>query len=177
MAPVTVPWDPAPGEGPKPYEAFVRYRDQGPQRSLRVVGESLGKSSELIERWSRTYGWVARVGAYDLHVDQVRRQAAEAEIAKMSARYAAIAAATSSKIVERLRTLAPDELRAGDIGPLLRHSYEIESKARGVPDRLEISGSLASSNEWAQTRGAILGALSDHPEALAAVLDALGGTR
>ncbi|MDB6035845.1 MAG: hypothetical protein JWM16_6183 [Verrucomicrobiales bacterium] len=39
-------------ESARAFEAFSVYLNMGPERSLAAVGQKLGKSGSLIERWS-----------------------------------------------------------------------------------------------------------------------------
>jgi len=59
------PWDRQKSETRKAFEAFLCYRDMGDARRLVLVGEKLGKSEALMERWSCKWGWVDRVAAYE----------------------------------------------------------------------------------------------------------------
>lgn len=70
-------WERQPEETARAYEAFVVYRDLGPARSLAKVGQALGKSTGLMERWSRTHEWVARVEALEARDEMLRREAIE----------------------------------------------------------------------------------------------------
>lgn len=65
-------------ESAKAFAAFKTYLDLGPERSLVLVADKLGKSKTLIERWSRKYEWPARVQAHATHLADVERKAAEA---------------------------------------------------------------------------------------------------
>ena len=65
-------------EGAKAFEAFSVYLNLGPDRSLAAVGQKLGKSVGLIERWSRKFDWPARVQAHAAHLAVVEREATEA---------------------------------------------------------------------------------------------------
>jgi hypothetical protein len=67
-----------PKESEKAYGAFSLYLSMGPERSLAAVGQKLGKSVGLLERWSRKYDWAARVQAYAAHMAVVEREATEA---------------------------------------------------------------------------------------------------
>lgn len=98
--PTPLSWQvPAAHESDKAWAAFCRYRDQGGSRSLVRVGQELGKSRVLIERWSAAFDWVERVRAYDAHCAEQARTAAEAEhTARITAyreRAAKIGAATA----------------------------------------------------------------------------------
>lgn len=61
-------WTRRDGETSVAYEAFKEYLHQGTARSLASVGEALGKSTPLMERWSSLHDWVARSRDYDSYV-------------------------------------------------------------------------------------------------------------
>ena len=65
-------------ESSKAFAAFSLYLSLGPQRSLAAVGQKLGKSKVVIERWSTKFDWVSRVQAYAAHMAVVEREATEA---------------------------------------------------------------------------------------------------
>ncbi len=67
-----------PRESAKAFAAFSLYLSLGPQRSLAAVGEQLGKSKTLMERWSRKFGWPARVAAQAAQLAMVQREAVAA---------------------------------------------------------------------------------------------------
>jgi len=64
-------------ESNKAFAAFKTYLDLGPQRSLALVAEKVGKSKTMIERWSRKFDWPARVQAHSAHLAEVERLAIE----------------------------------------------------------------------------------------------------
>src|SRR5688572_23378007 len=66
-----------PKESAKAYAAFSVYLGMGEERSLAAVGQKLGKSVGLMERWSRKFGWADRVQAHAAHLVTVERQAKE----------------------------------------------------------------------------------------------------
>ena len=66
-----------PKESAKAFAAFSVYLNLGPERSLRAVGEKLGKSEGLIERWSSKFDWSSRVQAQEAHLAAVEREATE----------------------------------------------------------------------------------------------------
>ena len=65
-------------ESAKAFAAFKTYLELGPDRSLVLVADKLGKSKTMIERWSRKFDWPARVQAHTAHLADVERKAAEA---------------------------------------------------------------------------------------------------
>ena len=67
-----------PKESAKAFAAFSLYLNFGPERSLAAVGQQLGKSVGLIERWSAKFDWSARVQAKAAHLAIVEREATEA---------------------------------------------------------------------------------------------------
>jgi hypothetical protein len=67
-----------PRESNKAFAAFSLYLSLGPQRSTREVGEKLGKSEGLMERWASKFDWPARVAAHGAHLAIVEREAVEA---------------------------------------------------------------------------------------------------
>jgi len=67
-----------PRESDRAFAAFSLYLSLGAQRSLAAVGQKLGKSVGLIERWSSKFDWPARVQAQAAHLAIVEREAIEA---------------------------------------------------------------------------------------------------
>jgi hypothetical protein len=71
-------FDQQPGESAKAFAAFSLYLSLGPERSLAAVGQKLGKSGALLERWSSRWRWPERVAAHASHFAAVERAATEA---------------------------------------------------------------------------------------------------
>ena len=69
-----------PKESSKAFAAFQVYLSLGPQRSLAAVGQKLGKSGTVIERWSSKFDWVSRVQAHAAHLAEVERKAIEGRV-------------------------------------------------------------------------------------------------
>src|SRR5712692_9429432 len=67
-----------PRESAKAFEAFSVYLNMGPERSLAAVGQKLGKSKALLERWSAKFEWPGRVQAQAAYLATVEREATEA---------------------------------------------------------------------------------------------------
>lgn len=63
------PWARRDGETEVAFEAFRVYRDMGKTRNIRSVAQVLGKSNQLISRWSSLHDWVTRSSAFDNHRD------------------------------------------------------------------------------------------------------------
>lgn len=168
-------WEQQEKESAKAYEAFAVYRDQA-QRSIREVGRTLGKSGTLMSDWSAKHSWVVRATAWDLHQDRIKLDAADEAVRQMSVRHATLAQIGLQKVALRIQQMNPDEIPAGQLGSTLRHLSDVERRARGVNDRIEVA-LLTDSPEWQRIRSDVLTALLPHPEALMDVLAALGGKR
>jgi hypothetical protein len=67
-----------PKESAKAFAAFKSYLEHGPERSLALVADKVGKSKTMIERWSRKFDWPARVQAHAAHLADIERRTAEA---------------------------------------------------------------------------------------------------
>ena len=72
-----LPFEQQPNESVKAFTAFSVYLSLGPQRSLAVAAQKLGKSKMVIERWSRKFDWVSRVQAHAAHLAAVEQEAVE----------------------------------------------------------------------------------------------------
>lgn len=73
-----LPFEQQPRESNKAFAAFSLYLSLGPQRSTREVGQKLGKSEGLMQRWAAKFDWPERVAAYATHLAIVEREAIEA---------------------------------------------------------------------------------------------------
>ena len=69
-----------PRESSKAFAAFQVYLRMGPQRSLAAVGQQLGKSGTVIERWSTKFDWVSRVQAHAAHLAEIERKIIEERV-------------------------------------------------------------------------------------------------
>src|SRR5436190_2076892 len=75
---MALPFEQQPGESAKAFAAFSVYLGLGPERSLAAVGQQLGKSMALLERWSARWRWLERAQTHATHLAAVEREAAEA---------------------------------------------------------------------------------------------------
>jgi len=60
----------------------------GPTRSLVKVGRELGKSSQLVERWSTKWNWVERAAEWGDEQNRKHRRAQTDAVEKMNERHA-----------------------------------------------------------------------------------------
>lgn len=107
------PWDRRTTESAPAYDAFRNYLYMGTGRSTAKVARALGKSKTLMDRWSGTYGWVARVAAFEQYQAREVDQAFMAENRDRARRHAELAAlqleAASLPARELMRKLQADE--------------------------------------------------------------------
>jgi hypothetical protein len=134
------PWERLDAESQPAWESFVVYRDQGTDRSIRRVAQELDKSGAVIGGWSSQHSWVARCAAYDSELDRVWRLSHEKARRDMAIRHAQIAGAVQDKIVQRLQSIAAEDLSPADVVRWLDVSVKIERQARGEPEKVEVTG-------------------------------------
>jgi hypothetical protein len=101
------PWARRTTETSKAYEAFEAYRDMGHKRTLRAVGEVLGKSETVLSRWSSQHDWVARAAAWDSVPSEAIAEAYAERARKIAAQHDRLATKLMAKM-ERNLDLLPD---------------------------------------------------------------------
>lgn len=142
------PWD-RQNETEKAWEAFVLYRDMGMDRTLQKLSEVTSKDRNWLAQWKVRYKWEERVSAYDTHLDQLKRHAAEDEIvaiAKKQARLGesmqGLAAMGIGKLAIRNKETGEmfltRELTGQEISALAKNGVDIQRKARGMKDDASI---------------------------------------
>lgn len=124
-------WERQPGEGTKPWEAFVIYRDMGTDRALRKVAKQLQKSITMIGRWSSDWKWQERVAAWDAEQDKLARADQVKEIAKMRKLQAQRGAKMQEKAMAALEQMEIEELSAADVVRLMTEGAKLERLGRG----------------------------------------------
>jgi|TARA_R110000824_G_scaffold21078_6_gene78888 hypothetical protein len=146
------PWERQFNESRKAFEAFVVYRDMGPRRSQEKVARELGKSAQLMARWSSRWSWVERASAWVDEQDKQLRLSQQEAVVKMNNRHAKLAAALTGKVVEKLQSVSPEEIKRTSLvslSRLLEVGVKVERQARGeagdiVADRIDDVGKSLS---------------------------------
>lgn len=123
------PWDRQSTESAKAFEAFCLYRDAGASRSIKAVAEKLGKSSGLLERWSRQNRWQERTREWDRFLDEQKQAAKVQAIREMHERHAAIGREMSEKAMRALQTLEQGTMKPNEIVAMIKTACEIERLA------------------------------------------------
>ncbi len=126
-------WERQPRESARAFEAFQKYRDMGPSRSVVKVGQECRKSESLLSRWSVKYRWVDRVQAYDAYMDSQQLEKQRQARLDMAVRHAQMARALQGKALERLKTLTPAELNVPDLLRYVVEASKLERLAMGEP--------------------------------------------
>ena len=142
-------------ESDKAFAAFAMYVSMGSERSLAQVGQRLGKSKALLERWSKRYDWGGRVQAHGAHFAMIEREATEA-VARgkaaewltrqekirdrewsMHEKYLAAAERALASFMEREKVYA----NLSDIARILEVASKLGRLAAGMAtDRTEVTG-------------------------------------
>lgn len=134
------PWERLPDEGEERWEAFLIYRDLGLDRSLAKVARTVGKSVQLVERWSTGDGWVARCEAFDREQDRLWLASQAKARKEMAQRHVKVANAVMNKVVKRLNKLDPDDLTPSELVKFFEAASKVERLALEQPTRVEITG-------------------------------------
>ena len=120
------PWERQKGESEKAFEAFAAYRDMGPERSLRAVGQQLGKSKALMERWSVAHDWQERVRDYENELDKEARAKAVKGRKDMTERHIKIAMQVQKKALEALASLSVEDMSPKDVKEYIKMATDLE---------------------------------------------------
>jgi hypothetical protein len=134
------PWERLPNESSPAFEAFVIYRDMGVERALVKVASELGKSKALIERWSARNAWVRRVELWESEQDRLHRQYLVAHRRATDKRQLQIANAMQAKMVQRLADMDTSKMGPRDLAYWLEVTADVQRRALGQGDRLELTG-------------------------------------
>lgn len=126
------PWERQEGESVKAFEAFSAYLEMGGDRSLRAVGQKLGKSTALMERWSRTYKWVERVKAHDAALQQQAYDRAVKKTQQMTDRHISMALKLQAKALEALEATDPKDIDPKNLLAFIREATKLEREARAA---------------------------------------------
>ena len=127
------PWQRQKRESARAFEAFQAYRDMGPSRSLAKVGEELGKSDTLIERWSSKYRWVERARAWDEEQDDNRRVKHSKGLEEMAERHIKLSLMLQNQVAQTLAemTTKTNLIPSGVVQQWMDTAVRIERLARG----------------------------------------------
>ncbi|MBQ9348050.1 MAG: hypothetical protein IJT94_12060 [Oscillibacter sp.] len=161
-------WDRMPGESVRNYEYFCAYRDMRytpasgaddvpkldltRDRSLRRLGEQLGRNYKTLGSISSKFNWQARCDAYDLYILRRQRDKNEAKILKMRENHAAIGEQMLKRAMRRLLSITDGEIEAGDMVRMVDIGVKVERLSRGEStEKQEVSGKTAVTHSGSVT--------------------------
>lgn len=125
-------WERQPGESIRAYEALREYLDMGPKRSITKVAEKLGKSTAILNRWSRFNAWIKRTDAWELEQDHEWAQERKRSIREACRRHTSIARGFTGKVAARVQTIKPEEISAADAAKWLDIAVKVERLGLGM---------------------------------------------
>jgi len=123
-------WERQEKESEQAFQAFVKYRDKGLERTLISVSEELHKSYTLIRRWADMWNWSERVREYDNDLEKQAKKQAEKSRKEMYERHAKIATTFQAKALEALKDFDPRRLDAKSIREFVEMATELERQSR-----------------------------------------------
>ena len=128
-------WQRKQGETGPAFEAFCQYRDmpymeEPTGRSLAKVGQKLGKSVSLMERWSTAHDWQERCRDYDNEIQKQEFEARKLAVKKMQKEHISLAGQLADKAKAALEKMEPEEMKPRNVLDFLKLSMELERRAR-----------------------------------------------
>ena len=138
-------WERQSGETAKAYAAFLLYRDlPAVDRPVAAARKGHQKDRKGTVRqwngWSTRNGWVNRAAEHDSDLASRRREHMAKEKERAQDDMFTLARAALAKVAERIKGMNPEELAAGQIPSALKMLFELELKALGYEDRVELTG-------------------------------------
>lgn len=132
-------YDRQPDEGSKAWQAFVCYRDLGPDRSHVKVKASLGKRNlYMIQRWSMLWSWRLRLAEWDREIDRRKTKTDFLEIEKMRRRHIQLAttlqglgAVELNKLLAAAQAASSSSVTPADLLKILETGVKMERAGRG----------------------------------------------
>lgn len=118
-------WTRRDGETSEAYEAFRIYLGMGTKRSAGAVGEALGKSAALMERWCTAHDWRARVLAHDQYMASAATDGLASQMASARDDNLTLAATLREHLTNQLTTC----MQNGD-DPSVRWSQALAAMVR-----------------------------------------------
>ena len=124
-------WSRQAHESAKAYRAFMFYVEMDVDRSLAKVGQKLGVSRKLIERWSAQYDWVSRARDYDAHVSERRLARLAIERERLADEQVELAAATFRIVKSKMKSLRGKSLNAMGVARLFYVASQVVQNVFG----------------------------------------------
>ena len=147
------PWERQSGETAKAYAAFLLYRDlPAIDRSVRAAREGHKKDIKGTFRqwsgWSMRNGWVNRAAEHDSDLASRRRERMAKELERSMDDAVTMVGAFKAKVRERIESMESGELMSGQIPAALTRLFELEWKALGMEDNLNLKHDGRIEVDW-----------------------------
>lgn len=105
------PWDRRAGESSRAHQAFRRFRDQGPLRTLDVlVDEAAGIRLATLREWAKRLDWRDRAAAWDDEVHRLEDLRRLEELRGMHDRHQRAGRMVMTKALAALQAVAPADI-------------------------------------------------------------------
>lgn len=99
------PWDCQPGETAKAYQAFVTYRDLGPDRTVQRTANELAKNYTTVNAWSHKWAWRERAAAWDSMPGRLVMEAYQERVTRIADQHDRIATKLLAKLEKNVDLL------------------------------------------------------------------------
>ena len=147
------PWERQPGETAKAYAAFLLYRDlPAIDRSVAAAREGHKKDIKGTFRqwsgWSMRNGWVNRAAEHDSDLASRLRERWARKLEESREDAMAMVGAFKAKVRERIESMDSGELMSGQIPAALTRLFELEWKALGMEDNLNLKHEGRIEVDW-----------------------------
>ncbi len=163
--PHNLPWFRGEKESWQAYEAFAAYRDIGKTRTLAKAADSVGKSIQMIQRWSRLQNWKVRAQQHDANEDQERMILMREHRTKIIIEHADEARDVRQQAVAKLLNTPIEQWSVSHAIRALKVSSELERLSVGA-STANIAQSVDTGSRKIDTELAELEAiLEENPEA------------
>jgi DNA-binding CsgD family transcriptional regulator len=143
------PWERQPGESRPAFAAFEKYlalstADPSKETTYEEVAQAVGKSLSMIKRWGHTsrngLKWRARRDAWLANIDKARTARLLHDATQARERWRASGKLMQNLGLQRLMSVAPEELEAGEARHLVVDGSGLESRGLGLDrDRASVS--------------------------------------
>lgn len=105
------PWDRRPGESPRGYVYFRRYRDLGPLRQIDgLVDRQAGVKRTTLTEWARRHDWKDRAAAWDDHTHRLSDAARLEALRQMHDTHQKAGRAVLAKALAALASVDPADI-------------------------------------------------------------------
>ena len=153
-------WERQPGETARAFHAFIHYRDlSAEERSIdaanAVCAKEHGINPNSTRRvwggWSSANKWLSRAVLHDANLAERRREMRARNLERAQDNIASVANQAMLRVVERIGNLDPDEITAGILPQWLRTAADLQLKALGHEDKVQLTGKDGGPVEVAST--------------------------